>query len=337
MCPQQLPARGRCAHITGIFLFHPKIPNHPTARFPAVVLFSEIYQGPPPPPAPRYFPHQRLLFNQKGVRRRLLTHFATAVTGPVARFARQIAGHGYIVAAPSSYHEFTGPEPLAYDGPGTDEGNAYKIKKTVAAYDEDAQLSVSTLLELPTCNGKIGASGMCLGMVTVRPVSEKSSVIDGLIGGHLAFRCAFDKRVAAAVCYFATDIHSHSLGEGKRDDSLGRAGDIRGEIIMIHGKSDGHVPPSGRDLIRQTLHDKGVSFSFYEIAGAQRKELDRGDDSPEADLCKDAFIRDELSKGRYDPHISKICFEMLLELFSRTLRSDLGPRAGSEQEVENSC
>lgn len=51
------------------------------------------------------------------------------VTGPVSRFARQIAGHGYIVAAPSSYHEFTGPEPLAYDGPGTDEGNDYKIKK----------------------------------------------------------------------------------------------------------------------------------------------------------------------------------------------------------------
>lgn len=51
------------------------------------------------------------------------------VTGPVARFARQIAGHGYIVAAPSSYHEFTGPEPLAYDGPGTDAGNDYKIQK----------------------------------------------------------------------------------------------------------------------------------------------------------------------------------------------------------------
>ncbi|KAI4270784.1 MAG: hypothetical protein L6R38_007017, partial [Xanthoria sp. 2 TBL-2021] len=199
-----------------IFLFHPKIPNYPHARFPGVVVFSEIYQ----------------------------------VTGPVARFARQIAGHGYIVAAPSSYHEFTGPEPLAYDGPGTDEGNAFKIKKKVAAYDEDAELSVSTLLGLPTCNGRVGATGMCL-------------------GGHLAFRAAFDKRVAAAVCYFATDIHSHSLGEGKKDDSLERAGEISGEIIMIHGKSDPHVPPSGRDLIRKTLHDKNVVFSFYEIAGAQ--------------------------------------------------------------------
>lgn len=51
------------------------------------------------------------------------------MTGPVARFCRQIAGQGYIVAAPSSYHEFTGPEPLAYDVPGTDAGNEWKVKK----------------------------------------------------------------------------------------------------------------------------------------------------------------------------------------------------------------
>ncbi|KAI4242820.1 MAG: hypothetical protein L6R42_010907, partial [Xanthoria sp. 1 TBL-2021] len=120
----------------------------------------------------------------------------------------------------------------------------------VTAYDEDAELAVSTLLDLPTCNGRVGATGMCL-------------------GGHLAFRAAFDKRVAAAVCYFATDIHSHSLGEGKKDNSLERAGEIMGELVMIHGKSDPHVPPSGRDLIRKTLHEKNVDFSFYEIAGAQ--------------------------------------------------------------------
>jgi dienelactone hydrolase len=81
------------------------------------------------------------------------------VTGPVARFARQIASQGYIVAAPSSYHEFTGPEPLAYDGPGTDAGNEWKITKKVSAYDEDAKLSVDILLDLPTCNGRIGATG----------------------------------------------------------------------------------------------------------------------------------------------------------------------------------
>lgn len=73
---------------------------------------------------------------------------------------------------------------------------------------------MSTLLALPTCNGRIGATGMCL-------------------GGHLAYRCALDRRVAAAVCYFATDIHGHSLGEGKKDDSLDRAGDIKGELVMV--------------------------------------------------------------------------------------------------------
>lgn len=51
----------------------------------------------------------------------------------------------------------------------------------------------------------------------------------------------------------------------------------------------------------------------------------------------DAFIRDELSKGRYDPVISGICFQMLLELFGRTLKSDLGPRDGGEREVEDVC
>lgn len=136
------------------------------------------------------------------------------VTGPVQRFARQIASHGYIVAAPSSYHEFTGPEALAYDGPGTDNGNAWKVAKKLSAYDEDATLSVDILTALEMCNGRIGATGMCL-------------------GGHLAFRCAMDSRVRAAVCYFATDIHSHSLGEGKRDDSLQRVKDIKGELVMV--------------------------------------------------------------------------------------------------------
>jgi carboxymethylenebutenolidase len=50
----------------------------------------------------------------------------------VARFARQIAGQGYIVAAPSSYHDFVGPEPLKYDEADTDRGNKFKIEKVGA-------------------------------------------------------------------------------------------------------------------------------------------------------------------------------------------------------------
>ncbi|DAA79437.1 carboxymethylenebutenolidase [Trichophyton mentagrophytes] len=250
-----------------IYVFHPTIPGYPSAKFPGVVVFSEIYQ----------------------------------VTGPVARFARMIAGQGYICAAPSSYHEFTGPEPLQYNAEDTDNGNKWKITKKLAAYDEDARLCVDYLLSLPTCNGRVGATGMCL-------------------GGHLAYRCALDSRIQAAVCYFATDIHSHSLGEGKNDDSLQRAGDIKGELVMIFGKNDNHVPAPGRDLIRSTLHEKGVCFSFYEAAWAQH-----------------AFIRDELSKGRYDPALTKVCAEMMFEVFGRTLKVELGEGDGKELVVENVC
>ena len=41
--------------------------------------------------------------------------------------------------------------------------------------------------------------------------------------------------------------------------------------LQIFGKMDNHVPPAGRDLIRKTLTEKSVTFSFYEIAWAQRK------------------------------------------------------------------
>jgi carboxymethylenebutenolidase len=39
------PSIGPQLNLQGIFLFHPTIPNYPNARFPGVVVFSEIYQG----------------------------------------------------------------------------------------------------------------------------------------------------------------------------------------------------------------------------------------------------------------------------------------------------
>lgn len=65
---------------------------------------------------------------------------------------------------------------------------------------------------------------------------------------------------------------------------------------MIFGVKDTHVPDAGRDLIRAKLREAGVVFSFHEFTTAAH-----------------AFIRDELSKGRYDPAVTKICFEVLLE------------------------
>ncbi|KAI0479030.1 dienelactone hydrolase [Xylariaceae sp. FL0804] len=273
----QTKADGKASSMR-IFVFHPTIPQYPHARFPGVVLFSEIYQ----------------------------------VTGPVARFARQIAGQGYIVAAPSSYHDFTGPEALAYDGPGTDRGNEWKAAKTLPSYDEDSRRAVDHLLSLPTCSGRVGSTGMCL-------------------GGHLALRASLDPRISACVAYFATDVHQRTLGPNDGPDmsaqgpagsnhTIDRLDELKGEVAMIFGVKDTHVPDAGRDLIRQKLRAAGVVTSFHEFAWAQH-----------------AFIRDELSKGRYDPAITKVCFEVLLELFGRVLKTDLGPRDGQPEKVEHVC
>ncbi|ODQ65345.1 alpha/beta-hydrolase [Nadsonia fulvescens var. elongata DSM 6958] len=256
-----------------VFIYHPSIPGYPHAKFPGVVVYSEIYQ----------------------------------VTGPVARFARDIASRGYIVAAPSIYHNFAGPEAFDYDTVGTDKGNAYKIEKPLESYDEDNKLTVDLLMALPTCTGKIGATGMCL-------------------GGHLAYRAGFDARVSAVVCFFATDIHLKSLGAGKNDDSLIRTargefgGPANTELLMIFGTRDPHVSPEGRDLIRKTLRDADVFFSFYEYAGAQH-----------------AFIRDENSKGRYDSAVTAVCVTGLFELFDRVLKLDLGLADSGEVQIDNVC
>ncbi|KAG2154891.1 dienelactone hydrolase [Suillus clintonianus] len=267
-----------------IFVVSPVVPNYPQAKFPGVVCFSEIYQ----------------------------------VTGPVERFAGQIASQGFVVACPSSYHEFEGPEAIPYDnegGIGTRQAPSYRddlhshlllcqIEKSVAAYDEDCTLSVDLLVSLPNCNGRIAATGMCL-------------------GGHLAFRAAFDPRVLSSVCFFATDVHSATLGKGKNDDSLARVhkGDMtgKGELVMIFGKQDTHVPREGRDLIRKTVEDANVLCSFLEVQ------------------AQHAFIRDESSKGRWDAALTRSLFTFMMEVFERTIGRDLGPRVDKGEKVEHVC
>jgi carboxymethylenebutenolidase len=192
--------------------------------------------------------------------------------------------------------------PLEYDAAGTDMGNEYKAKKPLESYDEDNKLCIDYLCSLETCNGRIGATGMCL-------------------GGHVAYRAAFDPRVLATVTFFGTDIHSSSLGSTSNIslNSLARTKEIRGEILTIFGTKDPHVPPEGRDLIRKTLRDGNVNFSFWEVAGAQH-----------------AFVRDEFSKGRFDPAVTGYCMTVLLEMFNRQLKLDLGD-SSEPPKVENVC
>jgi carboxymethylenebutenolidase len=227
------------------YFFHPSAEEG--AKFPGVILYSEIFQ----------------------------------MTGPIKRFATFVAGHGYLVAVPEIYHEL---EPagtiLAYDQAGSDKGNYDKYAKELSSYDDDARSLLKYMAAMPECNGKLGVIGICL-------------------GGHIAFRAAMNPEVRAAVCFYATDIHSGTLGAGKKDDSLARASEIKGELLHIWGRADPHVPLEGRRKLLARLDEINANYQWLEVNGAH------------------AFMRDE--GYRYDPALEYLLKGAMLEVLHRKL------------------
>jgi carboxymethylenebutenolidase len=201
-------------------------------------------------------------------------------TAPIQRLAAILAGHGFVVAVPEIFHELeSAGTVLAYDADGSARGNHHKTAKTCAAYDADARAVITHLANHPRSSGRIGAAGVC-------------------IGGHLAFRAAFAKEVLSAACVYATDIHKGTLGLGG-DDSLARASSIEGELLMIWGRQDPHIPDEGRALVHRRLSEAGRRFSWHEFN------------------AEHAFLRDE--GPRYDPELALTCHRLMVDLFRRTL------------------
>jgi carboxymethylenebutenolidase len=202
-------------------------------------------------------------------------------TEPIRRLAVQFAGQGYVVLVPEVYHEYLPlGTVLGYDDPGKDRGNELKWAVKLSTFDADAKVLIQTLQRHPQCNGRVGVVGVCL-------------------GGHLAFRAAFNPEVLATCCMYPTDIHSGTLGEGKSADSLARAKDIRGELLMIWGRQDPHIPAEGRRAVYDALHQADVLFTWHEFNGAH------------------AFMRDE--GARYDPAVARQACGLAFDLFARNL------------------
>jgi carboxymethylenebutenolidase len=201
-------------------------------------------------------------------------------TAPIKRIAAVLAGHGFLVAVPEIFHELepAGVE-LAYNPADTDKGNRYKVTKAPAAHDSDTRAVIDFLRAHARCTGRLGAFGVC-------------------IGGHLAYRAAMSKEISAAACFYATDIHKGSLGPSG-DDSLARTGEIKGEMLMVWGRQDPHIPQEGRAKIQARMSEAGVDFTWHEF-NAQH-----------------AFLRDE--GPRYDPALAMISYQLVFEVFKRRL------------------
>ncbi len=204
------------------------------------------------------------------------------LTGPMVRACTRLAGYGYVVAAPEIYHRLEPPGTvIAFDDDGRTRGLDDAEQTPVAAFDADCRAALNYLDAHPlVAKGKLAAMGFC-------------------IGGHLSFRAALQPNVRATVCFYGTGIHDGKLGKEKDAGSLQKAGEIQGELLMIFGALDPHVPEDGRAVIENALKQAGAKFSIklYE--------------------AEHAFMRDE--GARYDAEATDQAFGDMIQFFRRSL------------------
>ncbi|HSZ25139.1 MAG TPA: dienelactone hydrolase family protein [Cytophagaceae bacterium] len=204
------------------------------------------------------------------------------LTGPIMRSAAIMAGHGFIVALPEIYHEKLGAGTvLGYDDAGKDIGNQLKIETPVESYDQGVVAILDYMKKHENCSGRFGSIGFCL-------------------GGHLAFRAGLHPKVEASACFYATDIHSGGLGAKGTCDTFERIPELKGEIMMLWGRQDPHVPKEGRVKIYNELSKQDLNFTWHEFNAAH------------------AFMRDE--GDRYNPSLAQDCYNLAVGLFNRVLK-----------------
>ncbi len=202
------------------------------------------------------------------------------LTGPMLRACVRLAGYGFVAAAPEIYHRI---EPLgtviAFDDAGRTQGLDDAARTPVADFDASCRAGLDWLsTDDQVASGALGVMGFC-------------------IGGHLAFRGALNPDVRATVCYYGTGIHNGKLGQDEDAGSLARAGELEGELLMVWGAGDPHIPAPGRETIREALDAAGVNFRFSEYP------------------AEHAFMRDE--GPRFDPEATDLAFGEMVALFRR--------------------
>ena len=203
------------------------------------------------------------------------------LTGPQVRMSTRLASYGFIVATPEIWHRLEAPgTPIAFDDAGRTRGLENAKKTSVAEMDADCRAALDWLAA-DARTTKLGAMGFC-------------------IGGHLAFRAALQPDVRATACFYPTGVHDGALGSDADAGTLARFTEIEGELLLVFGARDPHVPAEGRAKIEAAL-----------VAAKTRHETVVVD-------AEHAFMRDE--GPRWDPAVSDEAFARAIAF----LRARLG-------------
>jgi carboxymethylenebutenolidase len=196
------------------------------------------------------------------------------LTESTLRTARRLASSGFVVCVPEIYpHGELAGVVLEFDDAGKQAGLAGAAATTTAGFDADRVAVLDFLAARPDV-ATLCAVGFC-------------------IGGHLAFRAAFDPRVAATVCFYPTGLQDGKLGA---DDpgSLARAAEITGRLMVVFGSRDPHVPDDARVQILSALYAAGLTdLELHVYAGGEHafmRDVGPRHDPVLTDLALDAAV-----------------------------------------------
>jgi carboxymethylenebutenolidase len=204
------------------------------------------------------------------------------ITPPQARVSARLAGYGFVVATPEIYHRIEAPgTAIPFDDEGRARGQRDAMATTTAEFDADCHAALGYLALHPrVAADRLGAVGFCT-------------------GGHLAFRAALQPRVRATVCFYPTGLHDGKLGKDADAGSLARAKEIDGELLLVFGTRDPHVPADGRAIVDRALTEARVRFTTKLFA------------------AEHAFMRDE--GPRYDPEATDDAWREAIGFLRRIL------------------
>jgi len=165
------------------------------------------------------------------------------LTGSMVRACQRLAGYGFVVAAPEIYHRLEAPGlAIPFDDDGRTRGLENAAKTPVKDFDADCRAALDYLAKHPqVAANKLGAAGFC-------------------IGGHLAFRAALQPDVRGTVCFYPTGVHNGKLGQDADAGTFECFNEIAGEMLIVFGSLDPHIPEEGRAKIVSGLQQAGIRF-----------------------------------------------------------------------------
>ena len=194
------------------------------------------------------------------------------------RICRRLAGYGFVVIAPEIFGRFL-PAGRALD------------------FEADRQLALDTTERLPLAAIDADRHAV-LDWLRAQPFVDPERLLacGWCIGGHLAFRTAAEPDVRATACFYATGLHTDTVGASHgAAPTLAGAARIGGALLLVWGTRDPHIPNEGRRKVHRTLDDLGVPF--------QVRLYD----------AEHTFMRDE--GARWEPVAADRAFRDMLELF----------------------